>query len=294
MKNKFGGVITALATPFRQGAIDENSFIQLLRRQIAEGIDGLVVNGTTGESPTLLPAEVKRLFEITRNEVGGRVPLIVGTGSNSTADTVEFTREAAAWKPDAVLVVVPYYNRPPQRGLVRHFSAVADASPVPVILYNVPGRTVAALEPTTIAELSRHQNILGIKEATGNMEILDEMRTTVRKDFVLLSGDDLSSVEFCARGGHGVISVSSHIIGAEMKESIERAQMGNKGAVVDYVNKFKEFMKHLYVEANPIPVKAALHWMGVFASMELRPPLVALDERFHKDFKTCLAQLGKI
>jgi len=291
-KSNIRGVITALATPFKDGAIDEKSFVKLIKRQMEDGVDGMVVNGTTGESPTLNAIEVKRLFEVAKSETGGKIPLIVGTGSNSTADTVEFTKEMCRWKPDAVLVVVPYYNRPPQRGLIQHFTAVADASSAPVILYNVPGRTVASLEVPAIAELSKHQNILGIKEATGNMEILEEMVKSVSKGFTLLSGDDLSSVEFCARGGQGVISVSSHIIGKEMKSAIAKA--AQKGAVSEYVNKYAEFMKHLYIEANPIPVKAALHWMGLFESMEMRLPLASLEGRFHKEFKACLAALGKI
>ncbi len=252
-----------------------------------------MVNGTTGESPTLTPKEVKQLFEIAKSEAGGKIPLIVGTGSNSTAATCEFTKEVGSWKPDAVLVVVPYYNRPPQRGLTEHFTAVANVSSAPVILYNVPSRTVAALEVPTIAALSKHENILGIKEATGNMEMFEELRTAVAKDFVLLSGDDMSCVDFCARGGHGVISVSSHVIGREMKEFIAKVRGGEKGAAAEYAKKYSEFMKQLYIEANPIPLKAALHWMGVFASMELRSPLAALDGAFHKDFKACLAALGK-
>lgn len=289
---KIKGVITALATPFKNGEVDEASFIKLLRQQMEQKIDGVVVNGTTGESPTLTSSEVKRLFEITKNETGGKVPLIVGTGSNSTADTCEFTKEVCSWKPDAVLAVVPYYNRPPQRGLIAHFTSVANVSKAPVILYNVPSRTVAALEVNTIGELSKHANILGIKEASGNMEMVQEMQKVVAKDFVLLSGDDLTSIDFCARGGHGVISVSSHIIGAEMKSYLARAQ--EKTSVQDYVQKYTEFMKHLYCEASPIPLKAALHWMGIFSSMELRSPLAALDTRFHKEFKACLAALGKI
>lgn len=288
------GVITALATPFKGGEVDERSLVRLLETQVNQEVDGLVINGTTAESPTLTPREVKRIFDIAKTETGGKIPLVVGTGSNSTAETIEYTREVGAWKPAAVLVVVPYYNRPPQRGLLAHFSAVADVSPVPVILYNVPSRTVAGLETATIGELAGHPNIAGIKEATGNMEFLEDIRKLVPEDFALLSGDDLSSAEFCARGGHGVISVSSHIIGKEMKEYLSRARGGDKSAVGDYVNKYREFMKHLYIEANPIPLKAALQFTGVIESMEMRLPLAALDARFHKDFKECLAALGKI
>lgn len=293
MKTKVTGIITALATPFLDGEIDEPSFIRLLKDQVAQKIDGVVVNGTTGESPNLDAKEVERLYKIVRREAPS-LPVVVGTGSNSTEDSIERTRQACGWGADAVLVVVPYYNRPPQRGMVRHFTAVADASSAPVILYNVPSRTSAALETDTIAKLAEHPRIAGIKEATGNMEFFEDIKRVVPRDFVLLSGDDLSSVEFCARGGHGVISVSSHLIGAEMKDSIQRARAGDKHAVSEYVAKFSTFMKHLYIEANPIPVKAALHWRKIFSSMDLRLPLVALDEKWHKEFKECLVALGKI
>lgn len=281
-------MITALATPFANNEVDKKSFIKLIQNQLQQGMDGVVINGTTGESPTLTQKEVRELFDIARSESGGKLTLTVGTGSNSTAKTCEYTKEVAAWKPDAVLVVVPYYNRPPQRGLVQHFTKVAECSSAPVIVYNVPSRTSAALTAETIAELSKHKNIVAIKEATGDMELLEEMKKSVDKGFVLLSGDDMTSVDFCTRGGHGVISVSSHVIGKEMKEHIAAK------SVSEYAKKYSEFMKHLYIEANPIPVKAALHWMGLFESMEMRLPLVALASQFHKDFRTCLAGLGKI
>lgn len=293
MKTKIKGVITALATPFLKGRVDESSFKKLLQDQVRQGVDGVVVNGTTGESPTLEWDEVRRLYQLVRSETPS-LPVIVGTGSNSTADSVAMTKDACSWGADAVLVVVPYYNRPPQRGLLAHFTAVAEAATSPVILYNVPSRTSAALEVATVAELARHPRIAGIKEATGNMELLADLVKAVPKDFVLLSGDDLSSVEFCARGGHGVISVSSHLIGQEMKAAIDKARTGDRSAVGEYVNTYSTLMKHLYIEANPIPVKAALHWKQIFASMEMRLPLVALDEKFHGEFKQCLSALGKI
>lgn len=292
--NRISGVITALSTPFKNGPVDEASFRKLVQHQLSQGIDGFVVNGTTGESPTLQWPEVKRLYDIVREEAGTRVPVIVGTGLNSTAKTIELSKEVNAWKPDAVLVVVPYYNRPPQRGLIAHFKAVADSSKVPVILYNVPTRTVASLDVESVIELAKHPNIKGLKDATGNMEILEDMKGGVPADFSLLSGDDATSVDYCARGGHGVISVSSHIIGREMKDYIARVKSTPEGVLAEYAEKYAAFMKLLYCEANPIPLKAALHWMGLFDSMEARLPLVALDNKFHQDFKACLAALKKI
>lgn len=292
--NRISGVITALSTPFKNGLVDEASFRKLVQHQLSQGIDGFVVNGTTGESPTLQWPEVKRLYDIVREEAGTRVPVIVGTGLNSTAKTIELSKEANAWRPDAVLVVVPYYNRPPQRGLIAHFKAVADSSKAPVILYNVPTRTVASLDVESVIELAKHPNIKGLKDATGNMEILEDMKGGVPADFSLLSGDDATSVDYCARGGHGVISVSSHVIGREMKDYIARVKSSPEGVLAEYAEKYAAFMKLLYCEANPIPLKAALHWMGLFDSMEARLPLVALDNKFHQDFKACLAALKKI
>lgn len=289
MKKKIEGVITALATPFnKSGEICKKSFKRLLKDQMDQKVDGVVVNGTTGESPTLSLEEVKTLYRLAKSETDGEIPVIVGTGLNSTSKTVEFSKRVSAWKPDALLVVVPYYNKPPQRGLVAHFSAVAKASKAPILLYNVPSRTVAGLEAASISELACHKNVIGIKEATGNMEFLAQIQKHVPKDFILLSGDDASCVDFCSRGGHGVISVSSHIIGKEMAEHIRNR------AVAAYSSRYADLMKNLYIEANPIPLKAALFWMKIFTSPGLRLPLVSLDERYHADFKKCLKALGKI
>jgi 4-hydroxy-tetrahydrodipicolinate synthase len=249
-----------------------------------------VINGTTGESPTLKLAEVRELFAIAKSEVNRRVPLILGAGTNSTESTVVLAREMSKLQPDALLVVVPYYNRPSQRGLLAHFKAVAGAAESPIFLYDVPGRTAAALAPETTGALSAVENIAGIKDATGNMETHEKVKAASRSGFTLLSGDDASCVEYCVRGGGGVISVSSHVICAEMKEYIQRGSAG----MGEYKTKYADLMKFLFIEANPIPVKMALHWMGVIDSPEMRLPLTELDEKFHKDFKACLKNLGKI
>lgn len=285
---KIGGVITALATPFQNGAIDEASLRRLIRRQLDEGVSGFVVNGTTGESPTLTRDEVRSIFDLCRAEVAGQVPILLGTGSNSTAATCEFSRQASTWGPDALLVVVPYYNKPPQRGLLEHFRATAAAASRPIYLYDVPSRTGAGLLPSTVAELSHVDGIAGIKDATGDLRVLSEMRRTCRSGFTFLSGDDLTCVQYARAGGEGVISVASHLIAREMKESLAAH------AVVEFEKQFGDLMHHLYIEANPIPLKMALHWMGLFAGPELRLPLSRLDEKYHKDFRACLKQLGKI
>ena len=293
-ESQLGGVITALVTPFNKGELDLASLRRLVRHQLEQGVQGFVINGTTGESPTLKWSEVETLFETVRTEVAGQVPLILGTGSNCTATSVEKTRRAAELKADAALVVVPYYNKPPQRGLEQHFTAVAHAASIPVVLYNVPGRTIANLEPATAGRLSRVDGIVGIKDATGDMGVLESLRSAARPGFVLLSGDDGSCVDFCARGGQGVIAVASHVIGREMVEAVTQARSGKAGVAEAYQAEFASLMRWLYCEANPIPVKMALHWMGLLTSAELRLPMIALDEKFHKDLKACLKDLAKI
>jgi len=294
MTKEIKGVITALVTPFQRGEVDYASFRRLIRAQLDQGVDGFVVNGTTGESPCLNFNETEKLFEVAQHEVAGAVPLIIGTGSNSTRKTVEFTRAANAWRPDAVLVVVPYYNRPPQRGMVAHFTEVAAASDAPVLLYNVPSRTVASLEPATVATLSADPNIIGLKDATGDLAGLDTLRASVPPEFTLLSGDDGSCVDFAARGGKGVIAVASHVIGREMKRALQEAQANDPDAGAEYTKKFSALLRALYLEPNPIAVKMALYWMGLIASPELRAPLVTLDERHHEELRACLRKLAKI
>lgn len=282
------GTITALAAPFKNGELDERSFRRLVARQIAEGVNGLVINGTTGESPTIHITEAERMFAIAKEECGGQIPIIVGTGSNSTLRTIELTRIAASWGADAALVVTPYYNKPPQRGLRAHFEAVADSGNLPVVLYNVPGRTITAIAPETTIELSAHPKIVGLKEASGDLNYLKAILGKVPRDFALLSGDDATCVEFCAHGGHGVISVFSHVIAAEL------AAIFKSGKSEGALNEFGELLRLIYIESNPIPVKAALYLMGVFDSMEMRLPLVPLNNENLVLLRNELRRLGKI
>jgi 4-hydroxy-tetrahydrodipicolinate synthase len=292
--NDFTGLITALVTPFKDGAVDYKSLKKLLAAQLDDGVQGFVVNGTTAESPTLSDKEVKEIFDFTRNEVAGQVPIIVGAGSNSTERAAAFSNEVSKWRADGVLVVVPYYNKPPQRGMIAHFREVAKTASVPVLLYNVPSRTVAGLEAETVGTLGECENIIGIKEATGDMNLLAQIQKQVQKNFILLSGDDGTCIDFVERGGHGVISVSSHIIAKDMRVFLDRAIAHDKKADAEFKDKYRDFMRLLYCEANPIPVKMVLYWMGLIASPEMRLPLVSLDEKFHKEFKTCLKNLELI
>ncbi len=269
------GVITALVSPFIKGALDLTSFRRVIRHQLDQGVQGFVVNGTTGESPTLKAEEVKELLKAAQSEVGGQVPIIMGTGSNSTSKTLELTRLAADLNADAALVVTPYYNKPPQRGLIEHFSTVAEAVKIPMILYNVPARTGVQIEPETVSELSRHKNIVGIKEATGDLVLMKKMKELCPPEFVFLSGDDETCVEFCLQGGQGVISVLSHVIPKELVQLVEGARSGDKMAVKSF-KRYLNLTQALFTEANPIPVKMALFQMGQLQSPELRLPLVTL------------------
>ncbi|MCE3010515.1 MAG: 4-hydroxy-tetrahydrodipicolinate synthase [Proteobacteria bacterium] len=275
---KIRGTITALITPFINGKIDEQSLIQLVKRQLADGVQGFVVHGTTGESPTLTKAEKKSIFDLIKSLVPAHFPLIVGTGTNSTEETVAASIEAEKWGADALLVVVPYYNKPPQRGLFEHFKAVASKVNTPVLLYNVPGRTITALELDTIKKLSEHPNIIGIKEASGNVEFAKQIRQACGQSFTLLSGDDGTYDQFMEAGGDGVISVASHII--------------PRAFLTRTASRHLSLIDALFLEANPIPVKMAVHLMGLIASPECRLPLVTLADNHTKKLKELMKSEG--
>lgn len=293
MKN-FKTTITALITPFKKGSVDFPSLEKLIGHQIKNGVGGFVINGTTAESPTLTEQEVVEIFKTTRTIVGTDFPLIVGTGSNSTAKTVEASEKAEAMGADAVLAVVPYYNKPPQRGLLKHFSEVAKSVSIPVILYNVPGRTITALTTESIQELSQIQNIVGIKEASGNIVFAKEIKQKTSPEFILLSGDDGTYVDFLQAGGQGVISVASHVIPQEMIEWKNLVGKGDYEAARGRLEKHLPLINHLFVEANPIPVKMALFFMGIIESPELRLPLVTMDEALAQKMKQEMKSLGVI
>lgn len=285
---KFSGTITALASPFFQRKIDRDSFEKLLEQQVHGGIQGFVVNGTTGESPTLEPEEVQSLFEITRKTVGNRIPIILGTGSNSTDKTIKNTQRAEQLGADAALVVVPYYNKPTQAGLIEHFSAVAASVQIPILLYNVPGRTITSLSVSSIVELAKIKNIVGIKEATGDLALARDIRAQVGEHFLITSGDDATAVEMCETVGDGIISVVSHVIPEEVVKSIREAK-GRSGAGQHFLEKYRGLLDAIYAESNPIGIKMALFQMGIFKSPELRLPLVEMSpgaaERLRHEIK---------
>lgn len=287
----FSGVFTALVTPFKDGEIDFGSLKKLIRFQMEGGVSGFVINGTTGESPTLTEDEKHKLFDFVRAEVGGKTPLIMGTGSNSTADTVRATQAAAKWGANAALVVVPYYNKPPQRGLFQHFQKVAACSTLPIILYNVPGRTITRLELQTIEELADLPNIVGIKDATADIEFGEQIVKSCGSDFLVSSGDDGTFLDLVAVGGQGVISVASHILPKEFSDWCRRARDGSREPREEF-NRYRELNDYLYVEANPIPIKMALHLMGLIESPELRLPLAQLSEPYAVELKKKMYAAG--
>lgn len=291
MKN-FKGTFTALATPFVDDKIDFKSLDRLLKQQLDSGVDGFVVNGTTAESPTLSAAEVAELFKHIRSTVGSSVPLIVGTGSNSTKKTIEDSQKAEQWGADALLLVVPYYNKPPQRGLVEHFKNVATSVKIPSILYNVPSRTVTSLATESILELSKVPGVIGIKEASGKIDFDAEISHVCGPNFVLLSGDDGSYVEFLGVGGHGVISVVSHVIPKQMVLWKTWVQEGKIAQARYDIQKYMKLIDLLFVEANPIPVKKALQLMGFFDSATLRLPLMELTPHHTESLKAEMQNLG--
>jgi dihydrodipicolinate synthase len=291
MKN-FKGTFTALITPFMNGKVDYSSLEKLIRQQLAGGVDGFVINGTTGESPVLNLEEQVEVFNFVKSKSRQDTVLIMGTGSNNTQKTIEASRRAETLGADAVLVVVPYYNKPPQRGLYEHFKAVASAIKIPVILYNVPGRTITSLATETIASLSKISNIIGIKEASGKIDFAQEIIKACGKDFVMLSGDDGTYVDFLAAGGHGVISVATHVIPAQMvqwKKWVADNQIDKARADI---NKHMKLIDALFMEANPIPVKKAMQLMGVCESGELRLPLVELEKENTEKLKSEMKSVG--
>lgn len=274
---KFQGVMTALVTPFRAGQIDYDSLKKLIDHQLENGIGGFVVCGTTAESPTLTEQEKLEVLKFVCDQVQGRVPLLFGSGSNCTQSTIELSQKACRFPIDGLLVVVPYYNKPPQEGLLQHFEHVAQSVEKPVVLYNVPGRTVAGLEPQTLVKLAAHPNIVGLKDATGDLEMHKHLVAQLPKDFVLLSGDDGTSIEYCYLGGHGVISVCSHVAPGLMVDWVKRAR-NQDGQILEEFEPHKKWISQLYTAPNPIPVKAALVKKGLIAHKGLRLPLVAFNE----------------
>jgi 4-hydroxy-tetrahydrodipicolinate synthase len=277
--NKFGRVITAMVTPFdKNGEIDHAQAKKLALALLDAGSDGVLVSGTTGESPTIVWEEKAKLFAEIKTIVGDKGFVIAGTGDNCTADSIEFTREAEKIGVDGCLLVVPYYNRPTQEGLIQHFKAIAEATSLPCILYNVPSRTVANLAADTVIKLSEIDNIVGIKEASGNLEQIARIVNGAREGFLVYSGNDSDILPILTVGGYGVISVASHLVGLKIKQMIEDFLEGKTGEAAAAHRDLLPLVSSLFVVANPMPIKYALNHLG-FAVGKPRLPLVEPDEK---------------
>jgi 4-hydroxy-tetrahydrodipicolinate synthase len=288
----FKGSIPALVTPMRDdGAIDFAAWDALLDFHLREGTDGVVVGGTTGESPVLEGSELEELVRRAKARVGGRIPVIAGSGTNGTARSIALSKAAEAAGADALLVVTPYYNKPTQEGLFRHFTAVADAVSVPLILYNVPGRTACDMQADTVARLSRHPRIAGVKEATGDIGRGEAILRLSRPGFVLLSGDDPSAAELIRRGAQGVISVTANVAARAMHELCAAGLAGRHDEAAVLNERLVPLHKALFVESNPIPVKWAVHRMGLIGPA-IRLPLTPLSDPLHATVEAAMVAAG--
>ena len=276
---KLGRLITAMVTPFNEeGAVDYEQAKKLALALLSSGSEGLVVVGTTGESPTLTREEELRLFTEVKSAVGEQGTIIAGTGSNSTAEALETTKGAEKIGVDACLLVVPYYNKPTQEGLYQHFKTIAQSTSLPCILYNVPSRTVTSLSADTTIKLSHIDNIIGVKEASGNLDQISKIITNTGEDFLVWSGNDNDTLPILALGGYGVISVASHLVGNQIREMINSAINGKVDKAASIHRHLLPLINALFIVSNPIPVKYALNHIGFYVGKP-RLPLTEPDEK---------------
>jgi len=271
----FKGALTALVTPFRDGAVDVPALRELIESQIQSGIDGLVPCGSTGESATLTHAEHDAVVKLTIEQARRRVPVIAGTGSNSTAEAIRLTVAAAEMGADGALLLSPYYNKPTQDGIYRHYKTIAASVDIPILLYNIPGRTASNITPETVARLAEIKNIVGIKEASGSMDQASDILKLAGDKIAILSGDDSLTLPLIALGAKGVISTCSNAVPREMHDMAEAALAGDFAKAREIHFRLLPLMRALFVETNPIPIKQALAFMGKCAN-ELRMPLLPM------------------
>ena len=287
----FQGSFTALITPFKHGKIDEKAFQSHVEWQIGQGTHGLVPVGTTGESPTLSHDEHKRVVELCIEVAGGRVPVIAGAGSNCTAEAVELARHAKQAGADGVLVVTPYYNKPTQEGLYLHFKAVNDCADIPILIYNIPGRSVVDMSVETMARLFKLANIVGVKDATANMARVSQQRAALGTDFVQLSGEDATALGFMAHGGQGCISVTANVAPALCSEFQLACLGGNFKRALELQDRLMPLHDALFVESNPAPVKYAAEKLGLCSS-ETRLPLAPMTQASKAKVDAALGQVA--
>ena len=287
----FHGSITALITPFRDGSLDEAAFRKFVEWQIDQGTHGLVPCGTTGESPTLNHDEHRRVIELCIEAAGGRVPVIAGTGSNSTAEAVALTQHAKTAGADGVLLVTPYYNKPTQEGLYLHFKAVNDAADIPIVIYNIPGRSVVDMSVETMTRLFKLKNIVGVKDATANMARVSQQRAAMGHEFIQLSGEDATALGFMAHGGVGCISVTANVAPALCSEFQLACLGGNFKRALEIQERLMPLHDALFVESNPGPVKYAAEKIGLCLG-ETRLPLAPIGEAARKRVDDAIAAVG--
>ena len=289
----FQGAMTAIVTPFKEGKVDEDALQKLIENQLKNGIKGIIPCGTTGESATLAFEEHKRVVEITVSTVNKGVPVIAGAGSNNTEESLELVKFAKSIGADGALLITPYYNRPTQRGLFLHYEKIAKRVDIPIIIYNVPSRTGTNILPKTVYELSKIPNIVGIKEATGDMKQASEIIRLCGDSFKMLSGDDYTILPFLSVGGHGAISVVANILPGLVSRLVEEFINGNTKAAKELHYKLFPVIKACFLETNPIPVKTALSMMGM-VSKEFRLPLCPMTDENASALKLTLKANGLI
>jgi len=291
---KFKGAYVAIVTPFADGRIDERGLQDRVAFQVVNGTHGIVPCGTTGESATLSHEEHHKVVELTIKTVNGRVPVLAGSGSNSAAETIELTKHAKAAGADGSLIITPYYNRPSQEGLYQHFKAVAEAVDIPIIMYNVPSRTGVNMLPETVARCAQIGNIVGIKEATANLNQISEVIRLCPDDFTVLSGDDFTSMATVAIGGKGLISVTSNVAPKDMSDMISLALEGNFDKARDLHYKLFPLMQAMFYETNPVPAKTTLELMGKIKSGTPRLPLASMSAANLDRLRKAISEYGLI
>jgi 4-hydroxy-tetrahydrodipicolinate synthase len=289
--DRIRGSITALITPFRNGELDEAALRNIIAWQIGEGTNGLVPVGTTGESPTLSHKEHMRVVELCVQTAAGRVPVIAGAGSNSTREAIELTRHAKDVGADAALSVAPYYNKPTQDGLYRHFAAIAEAVDLPIVLYNIPGRSIVEIGVETMARLAKIANIVGVKDATSNLARASRDRAALPKDFIRLSGDDATTLGFMAHGGRGCISVTSNVAPKLCGEFQKACLAGDYAKALTYQDRLMALHDALFCEASPAPTKYAASLLGL-CEAEVRLPIVPLSGQGRETVRAAMAEAG--
>ena len=289
----FKGVLPALITPFRDGVVDEAAFVRLVERQIAGGVHGLVPVGTTGESATLSHDEHRRVVELCVATAAGRVPVVAGCGSNATAEAIELVRHAKTVGADAALVVTPYYNRPSQEGLYAHYAAINDAVQLPVLVYNVPGRTSVDIANETLVRLAKLPNILGIKDATGDLTRASFQRLTCGDDWVMLSGDDPTALGYMAHGGHGCISVTANVAPEQCAAFYDNALAGRWADALYGQDRLVRLHRALFTDASPSPTKFALAHLGLCAE-DARLPIITCSQAARVEVLAAMRDAGVI